>query len=249
MLRELPILKELGFSDKDISVYRSLLGQGTASVRQLASKTGINRGSVYESLKKLLGHGLVSYHQQGRQKTFFIENPKRIRELVWTEERRLKELKKRLYHLVPQLQAIYNIGGHKPVVRYLEGDGGVKTLLQDVLEVSSKEKERFYRVYSSRGIRKALYHGFPEFTQERVRCGVSVRVIALGKGGSPAPKSERRWLVRNLKGAPTYQIIYGDKLGFISLDSDDNQMVVMIHDQALAKTQALIFDALWREVK
>ena len=71
----IPILKQLGFSEKEIKVYLTLLKSGPSSVRTLAQVSGINRGTTYDILKSLIAQGLVSYYNKAAHQYFTAESP------------------------------------------------------------------------------------------------------------------------------------------------------------------------------
>lgn len=54
-------LKELGISERQTDLYLTLLKLGPSSIRDIASSAGINRGTVYEELKRLRSMSLVTY--------------------------------------------------------------------------------------------------------------------------------------------------------------------------------------------
>ena len=59
---ELPqILQKIGLSGKAIRVYLALLTGGPASVRKLAERAGLNRGTSYDALKELQSRNLAGY--------------------------------------------------------------------------------------------------------------------------------------------------------------------------------------------
>ena len=68
-------LKHLGFSEKEIKVYTTLLGLKQASVRQLAMASGVNRGTTYDILKSLMREGMTSYFHKEKKQYFVAESP------------------------------------------------------------------------------------------------------------------------------------------------------------------------------
>ena len=54
-------LTQLDLSEREIAIYKALLELGPSSIRDLADKSGFNRGSTYETLKTLVSKGIVSY--------------------------------------------------------------------------------------------------------------------------------------------------------------------------------------------
>jgi len=123
----------------------------------------------------------------------------------------------------------------------------VRFVLEDVLETCAADGKA-YSAYSSADLRGILYKSFPNFTKERIRRKISVRVAAIGSGGGDAELAERRWLSKQ-EGAPTYVLIYGTKVASISLGQGSQPQVVITDDAALARTQQLIFDHVWEFLK
>lgn len=246
---EIPhILQQLGYSDKEIKVYLTLLTGGPSSVRKLAKETGINRGTVYEALKGLQAAGLVGMYQKHKKQFFLAEDPQCLSDVIERKERSVSSLKRELAEALPELRSLYVQGGAKPTVKYYEGDKGLTIILNDVLRTMSAETDKRYRVYSSSALRDYLYREFPHFTRERITRHLHVRVIAIGAGGDDQPLAERRWLSKK-ESSPTYSIIYGGKVAFLSLGANDNPLGILIEDPAVAATERLLFDHVWDSLK
>jgi sugar-specific transcriptional regulator TrmB len=247
---EIPhILQQLGFSDKEIKVYLTLLSGGPTSVRKLAKDTGINRGSVYEALKSLQKESLAGMYQKHKKQYFLAEDPEKLVEVIEHKERSVSGLKRDLAEALPELRSLYAHGGAKPTVKYYEGGKGITIILNDVLHtMSAEEGDGTYRVYSSAALRDYLYREFPNFTKERITRGLHVRVIAIGAGGDDQPLAERRWLSEK-DSSPTYSIIYGKKVAFLSLGANDSPLGILVEDANVAATERLIFDRVWESLK
>ena len=74
--------EEIGLETRDKRVYEALVASPQSSLRKLAADTGINRGSVYESIKKLAEQGLVGSIEVGKQRRYTASNPDVIIELL-----------------------------------------------------------------------------------------------------------------------------------------------------------------------
>src|SRR5687767_12462124 len=131
----IPILKQFNLSDKEIKVYLALLETGATSVRKLSQKSGINRGTTYDALKSLKQLGLVSYYHKDTKQFFVAEDPEKLQDVLEEKEQSLIQMKKNIQDIIPALKSLYNTSGSKPVVKYYEGDRGIKTILQDILNV------------------------------------------------------------------------------------------------------------------
>lgn len=243
---EIPhILQQLGFSDKEIKVYLTLLTGGPSSVRKLAKEADLNRGTVYDILKSLQRRGLIGMYQKHKRQFFMAEDPDVLLDTIDQQERKVSSLKRDMADALPELRSLYVHGGSKPVVKYYEGEKGVNIILRDVLTTMHGNPEKTYSVYSSMSLRQYLYKEFPHFTKERIERRIHVNVIAVGAGGEEQPYSERRWLTQEA-GSPTYSIIYGPKVAFFSLDKNDNPIGVLIEDERIAATERMIFNHVWR---
>ena len=147
---------------------------------------------------------------------------------------------------IPELEALYNAGGGRPVARYF-AQNELATILNDILEVCAENSEKMYRVYSTEGIRDLLYKDFPTFSDVRVGKGIAVRVIALGSGGSLRGLDERKWL-KAVDTVPTYIIVYPGKTAYISLNAAREAVGVVIENEGIFQTQKQVFDSLWERL-
>lgn len=238
-------LELLGLKPKDMTVYTHLLKLGTAPLRRIAQETNLNRGTTYDALKHLIDLGLVSHMDAKTHRYFTAEDPQKLTGLAVRREVAIQEAQLKLKDVVPQFQELLGSSAHRPSVRYYEGEGGVRDILADVLKTSEKSKDKLFRIYSSEGIRDLIAHAWPGFIKLRVRHHVRVKTISIGAGGRTHGLDERKWLTQTNK-APSYIFIYPGKTAFVSFDERQQLFGVIIEDEAIAATQDMIFDALWK---
>ena len=239
-------LKELGISERQTDLYLTLLKLGPSSIRDIASSVGINRGTVYEELKRLRTMSLVTYFPQGKRKFFCAESPDVLVRRARQVQQKTSDAADRLeLEILPNLKEIMPDTTRTSVFHY-EGDEGVEYVLRDILETVGRSNEKHYRVYSSRRIRKYLYRPFPGFTGARVNAGIHVNVLAIGEGGDEQPLSNRKWIEdTNRDQAASYVAIYGTKCAMISLLGGDYQTVVILDSEGISSEMKISFDALW----
>lgn len=243
---DITIFKKLGFSDKESRIYLALLVLGPSSVRQLAKKTELNRGSVYDALKWLRDMELVSFYEKDTKQYFVAEDPGNLHQMVQKQTQSLSDVDKKLKEVVSELKSVYDRGGERPVARYYE-KGEIRSILEDVLEKCEKNGEREYRVYSDANIREYLYEGFETFSDARVAKSIAVKVIAIGSGGELRGLDERKWLNKK-NDTPTYILIYPGSTAYISLNAQKDLVGVVIENEGVCETQKNIFDALWEKL-
>ena len=244
--RKTQALGSLGLDTRQVKVYQSLHKLGPASIRDVAAEAGINRGSTYETLKQLVTMGLVNYLPKGKRRVFQAEDPEQLLSLGESKQQALAqamdELRKDIIPALKQARPEFSPGN----VRFYEGDDGVELVLRDILKSTAKQGNNAYSVISTKTLRQHLYRPFPNFTRQRVQQGIRVRVIAVGEGGDDAELAERKWLPAGAGTDASYIAIYPPKVAMITLADQDYPVVVIIDSAAIASTQQLLFDTLWR---
>lgn len=239
-------LEQLGLDSREISVYQALLKLGPASIRDVAAQAKINRGTTYETLKRLAAKGVVSYFPKGRRRVFQAEDPERLLSLGESKQQALsqaiEQLRREIIPALKMSQTEFSPGN----VRFYEGDDGVELVLRDILDSAGREPDRGYSVISTKTLREHLYRPFPNFTRQRIQRGIQVRVIAVGEGGDDAELAERKWLAADDTADASYIAIYPPKVAMITLADQNYPVVVIIDSSAIASTQQILFDTLWR---
>lgn len=243
---DINFLKKLNFSDKEAQIYLALLNLGPSSVRKIAEYCDLNRGTTYDSLKSLQERGVVNFYDKDSKQHFVAENPATLSDLVKRQEKELNEVHRQLERVIPELQALYNAGGERPIARYYSKKD-IPLILEDILQTCEQDSENLYRIYSAEGVREFIYENFDTFSDVRIGKGISVKVIALGEGGELRGLDERKWL-KVKKNTATYIIIYPGKTAYISLNTQGEPIGVVIENEGVYQTQKYIFDELWENI-
>ncbi|MEK7118628.1 MAG: helix-turn-helix domain-containing protein [Patescibacteria group bacterium] len=123
-------LEELGFSDKEATVYLALLQFDNASPAQIAEKTRLNRSTVYVVLESLEKKGLASETNVGKTVHYQAAAPERLETFVEQQQLKLEEMGRRLKDIIPQIKSVGREFGERPVVKFLDGkDAALKNNL------------------------------------------------------------------------------------------------------------------------
>jgi len=91
MIKE--ILKKLGFNEKEISVYLTVLEQGKTKPSDVSRMTGINRSTVYGIAKELVQKNIIVEDLAGKQSYLVALPPEDLKMLAQKEERELANKK------------------------------------------------------------------------------------------------------------------------------------------------------------
>lgn len=234
-------LNKIGLKDKEIEVYLYLVSNGTGSIREIASETGINRGSVHEAIKTLRSEGLVSFLEKEAKRSFVADDPKSLTELLNRRKAELEKDIEEIEDIVPQIRSIYSLASNKPVVKYFEDDSGCRKILEDILETVGESKKREYYAYSPSD--PFIYEHFKDFSDERAKLDIFVKAISYKQSGHTYGKDKRKMLPK-LQDIPVYTFIYEGKVAVIS-NTENGKFGVIIEDENLYKTQKIVFESLW----
>jgi sugar-specific transcriptional regulator TrmB len=261
------ILKNFGLSEKEVAVYLSLVELGPSPVRNIATKSKVNRGTTYDILKALIAQGIVSYYNKESKQYFIAEEPEKLLTAIDQKKEDLDEVRGHIEESLPLIKTLFEKQGGKPVVKFYEGSKGVRQIFEDVLSEVSSVANKTYYLYSSATLqhRKTVYDSFPDFSKKRIKKGIKVKIISLGEGGQLAGLDERKQmptppnpLFRKEEELPpfakgrageglgiTHQIIYAGKVAHISIDQNQNPVGVVIQNQEIYQMQKIIFEFNW----
>lgn len=242
----------IGLDGRDKRVYEALLLSPKSSVRSIAGETGINRGSVFESIKSLTKVGLVSFTWTGKRRHYYAQSPDTLHEVVVSRRRELKSAHANIDAYIETLSA--NSQGDQPLAHFAafyEDFDGVASILRDVLGTLSESGLSEYYSISSPRVSEVLYTSYPGYTRERVKRGISVKVIDLRSQLIP-PKdalAERRAMASTEVDNGVYTLIYGSKVAIIRVDNSRSINGIVINDGAVAKLHGLLFEKVWSSLE
>lgn len=138
-------LAELGLAPKEAETYLAMLELGPSSVQDIAKKAGINRTTTYVMIEALKKHNLVSTFERGKKTLFAAENPQQLVEILTRQMGAIESKKSRLEESLPRLLAIFNTVEDKPKVRFLEGEGPIREIMNEI-GLSREEVWEMYAV-------------------------------------------------------------------------------------------------------
>lgn len=239
--------EEIGLETRDKRVYEALVASPQSSLRKIAADTGINRGSVYESMKKLAEQGLVGSIEVGKQRRYTASNPEVIIELLKERQQQAASAETLAKSYIANLPKPSQTAAESAsFATFYEDHEGIAAILRDVLATCREQENPTYRVISTKRVRQYLYHNFPNFTQRRISEGISVRVIGVGKGGASDELSERREFPAARGEAPNcYTLMYGNKTALITLGDTNILSAIVIDNPGVTHMQKELFDHLW----
>jgi predicted transcriptional regulator len=115
------ILKELGFSDKEVSVYLAILENGKILPATVSAITNIKRPTVYAIGKELIKKGVITQDLEGSGGYYVALPPQHLNSIVEREERDIQRKKKSIKEAIAELESVPRSKSYSvPKMRFIE---------------------------------------------------------------------------------------------------------------------------------
>lgn len=237
----------IGLTVRDKRIYEALIAYPSASIRKIAEITGINRGSVFESIKDLRNAGLVTTRIIGKRQLYRAKDPEVIHEIIREKQSELRDADASLTTYIDSFHGRANDETLFHFASSYEGDEGFAAILRDVLKTCRRDNISEYRVIASQKVASYLYTNFPHFTRERAKQKLFVRVLRQGTSETDdkAVYAESKSFSSPEVDTGCYTIIYGQKVAVITINDVNQSSGVIIDNQHFANIQRMMFDASW----
>jgi HTH-type transcriptional regulator, sugar sensing transcriptional regulator len=237
-------LENAGLSDSEAKVYLAALELGETNISRIAKKSGIKRTTTYLVIDSLKEKGLINSYKKRNKTIFIAEDPRKI-------EEKLAERKHAIAKVMPELLSLANFIDKKPVIRFYEGQDGIKDLFKDILKYPDSEVLEMYS--------ESYVHDFSEeffskyFTPHRIAKKIWVRAIL------PNTEIIKKLMARNEKelrqakllDPEKYKIkieinIYGKNK--VSVIAFKEEIGLIIESQLIHESLKNIFELMWEGI-
>lgn len=235
------VLADLGLDEKQIRVYLACLETGGAGVGEIAKRSGVKRTSIYNFLDEMKTKGFLSEVRREAKSVLVPEDPKVL-------AGRANERAKRFEGLLPEFSAIFNKEERKARIRYYEGEEGLKSMYEDILQEgeTTYEISDFERMFSA--MNAEWIWKYPDRRAEK-----QIRAYSIAKEGPMARqvRAKDRSQMRETRFVEKVDFeteinIYGNKVALLSFQ--EPLMGVIIEDKAIAQTLRSMWRIIWQSL-
>jgi sugar-specific transcriptional regulator TrmB len=231
-------LVRMGMTNREASVYLSLLQKGESSVVSIASNTDLSRPAVYEVLGRMIQKGLISKTKNGKREFYLANHPETLK--LYVERASLG-----LVRLVDGLSAFAKEHNTTTNMSVLYGKEGIRSVFKDLVMTLSKG-EIFYRYSGPSNLEKAdayLPHDY-----RKIRDDKQLERYVITREDISAKKVKR--LERDIKILPgkslthdLTKIIFANRVAYINYEKEQ---ATVLYDQVVADFEKEAFMNLWR---
>lgn len=240
-------LLKLGLNEKEIKVYLAAMELGPRSVQEIARRAGINRVTCYVILENLMDFGLVTEINGEKGRIYAAENPQKLIEYLDKKEKELESTKKEISEIMPELFALFNRTGDKPVVRYLEGIKGIRNLQQEILASNSEHIDNIVSLDAA--FQHFQPHDFNDYRAELLKRDLKLRHITISKNYTydympEGYEKNHRILPADKFDFPGEVAIFDNFAAIFSYYGDQVVVIILEHPQVVKIMQSW-FDLAW----
>jgi len=258
----LETLKNIGLSPNEAKVYSAVLMLKKGLITPIAEKARINRTSCYDVLEYLNKKGLVLKYVENNKIGYTTEGPQKLKNWLTNKENQLDKQKELFKQNLPELKNVFYQQEGKPKFKYFEGLQSVEDFLNDALECKSGENTGYASAKTTTSVADEKF--IKKYAKARARKRVRARYFIQESDKEEVlkyiKKYYKKYLIKNpdlihIKVLPTktekYLInetaIYDNKFAVAHMGKDF--FGVIIEDEAVANTQRMIFNVLWKTIK
>lgn len=245
------IMKKAGLSQIQAETLDFLLRNGESKAIEIAKNTPLSRGVAYKALDELLELGLVEKIEKPNQVARFRpEHPGKLEELFIEKERQKRRERKEFEDLMPELISAFNLANHKPGVKFLEGEDGIRIALWDTL----RNTDEIYTFVDVRATEENLAELNAEYAKKREQMGIRKKIITIDTPESREffrdfkdETTQVRFIQQEYRPFRTGMQIYSNKVSYQTLGKE-NKVAVIIEDSNIAGMQKLFFEFVWEKL-
>ena len=163
-------LLQLGFSQKEVEVYKALLELGTQPASVVSKKTGYPKSTVLFLFENLLSKGYIRKSQKGRIQYFYAD----LEDLEKVKKKELKSQLRILNQTLPLLSELKSPFTSPPKLSFFEGLDGCRKAYSMLLE----SKTEIFEIAAHRDLLKMGESFMSDFVKQRVKNMVFMNAIS-----------------------------------------------------------------------
>ncbi|MDO8618005.1 MAG: helix-turn-helix domain-containing protein [Candidatus Uhrbacteria bacterium] len=242
-------LGQLTLTEQEKHLYILSLSLGPVKINELAKHLAMPRPNVYKVITNLEKHGLAVFHDTaGRSKTFVVEPPTKIIELLRQKDQAVQEADRTVLNLMPDLLALYHQGDRPTTVRLLQGEEQFRKIFFQILDEAKEEIQFFGSVRDFIGF--VSWPTEQEWIKRRIAKNLHIKSLLLPcpeaealKKQDAAELRETRVLKDSLQPFITSFQLFANKA---ILWQPKTPRAILIEDEYLVAMLKSIFEILWK---
>lgn len=235
----LETLKQIGLEEKEAKIYLACLELGETGIKDIASKSGIKRTTIYEIIDKMVLSGYLQTTFKGKRKRFLAIEPQELKALMQKRASLLDEV-------MPQLMSLDNVSDNKPKVWFYQGKDAIMQAYEDSLNYPGSEVVGWA---SGEVLKMFSVKECTDYIQKRVRRKIMQSLIM------PKEKELNEFVEKDSHHLRRTKIVDEEVYPFkieiniyanrVALFSVKDKMAVIMESDPIASAMRMIFKMCW----
>lgn len=163
------ILKEIGLSEHESTVYFTMVSIGPATVLKIARASQVKRTTIYSVIDSLKEKGLASVELKGFKSLYVAESPEKLEYVLESRKNKFKK------HLDDFL-SIYNKGGGETLIKIYDGLEATKSIYNEMLR-DIKPGEDYLIISEMKRAFEMDRAFFEDLRERRSRLPIKIRAL------------------------------------------------------------------------
>lgn len=247
-------LIDFGLTEREVSLYTTLLNSGPNTIMNLSRLTGIKRSTTHNNVEELIGKGLISQTNFGERRMVIAESPDKLKLLMQQNKYKIEKMSEKLPNVISKIMKLIPESGIKNniEVKYFEGLAGFKDVCERSLINSSKEvlflsnMDEWKKVFTDK-------YAYEYYVPVRLQKKIFAKTLAIKTDSAMEIKNadkefmrEMRFLPKGFEFEPTL-IISDSEVSIMT--SSEPYTAILIQNESIAKLFRDIFYNLWEMSK
>ncbi|MEK7545258.1 MAG: helix-turn-helix domain-containing protein [Patescibacteria group bacterium] len=250
------LLKKIGFSEKEVLAYLSLLRLGGSQpVNLIAQKSGLNRSTTYHTLSSLVHRGMVSTFLKEKIQHYSALAPQYLLEIFQRRERFLHRHIEELQSALPLFDEYMSTSSASsgPNIRLLEGEDSFRFVFERAFEAKEFVLFRPLSSILSTSFAPMVMGQIQNFSLSRI----PYRILLESCDASheyfqnlyPRPDADHfSFLPPDFSLSSREILVFGKSVCFLSF-SQKHLSTLLLEDEGISTIQRSLFDFFWNGSK
>lgn len=243
----LPLLQNIWLNENESKVYLACLELGNIHAWRIIKHVWLARATVYDALERLIKKWLINKIAKRGTTIFSPEDPEGLEYLLDIQSKNLKNIKKNLDSILPQLKKLKNPHMRLPSVRIYEGTEGIRTVLNDSLTT----KEIIYTYVNVDDMEKYIKEINNEYLEKRRKNNIRKKWLVVDTLFArellkryDKTVTEARFLSKSTTQFHIEMNIYDGKVSYLTY-RDKNPIGIIVEDEDIYQVHRSTFELVW----
>ncbi len=242
------MLTRFGMTPTEAKVYLELARSKETTMGPLIHKTGLHRGTVYNSINNLIKKGFVGFINESGLRHYKPVGGKIFENLIEDKKKELDLEKEKISQFILQNSRETEIGA--PQVQVFHGVKPFKTLFLEIYDYCKKNNKEYLFQGKGGEMQDAVGEEFYKYTQKlkkkmKINCRIILDKDTQDKSYHKFVSGNRRYLSSESKN-PVNIWIYGNTVLLVLFETKEIT-TIKVNSENLAESFRSYFEHLWQK--